>query len=263
MKEANDRLSCVCSDPTVVTTTGANGDDWQKLFDPNLGIYFLYNTETGEKVYTDGLTKEEALEVAKTNYINRQVQLAEEATEALRARERERRLKENAVKTIANLLRTRKCRRIVQELIAQSYMKRLDPYNGNLYYYNLVKRKRVGKKPINLAQKVRIQYSHSSSVVVKRNPGYIHNLQDIKPLQWNLRLDGDGNAFYENAVSPWLSSSVKPAGILPCCECTYSSTRLFILCTNINKYNYAVLCLNRWTASGCLHLLHLQRAHLC
>ena len=114
----------------------------------------MYNTETGEKVYTEGLTKEEALEVAKTNYISRQIQLASEATHELRERERQRKVKEDAVKTIASLLRARKCRRIVQELISLNYMKRMDPYNGKLYYYNLKSRKKVGQKPLNLGKKV-------------------------------------------------------------------------------------------------------------
>ena len=47
-------------------------------------------------------------------------------------------------------------------------------------------------------------------------------------MEWNLRIDSQGNALYENSVSPWLSSSVKPSGFLQCSVCKFAT---YLLCS--------------------------------
>ena len=204
----------IMNDAANMQRKGTAGEDtesdWVKMFDPLFDTHFFYNPETGEKVMANSLTMEESLKIAQGEYIAKQIKLAEEEVKRLRQRELDQKQLVSAGKKLQAVWKTKKARMLVYELIKKDYLKRIDPYTGKAYYYNVKTRKSSWEKPVSLGKK------------------------ELRVCEWNIRYDDTGTIIYENRVSPWLSSPIKPCGYIPCLVCTIQLSA--VQCSDCNLH---------------------------
>jgi len=90
------------------------------------------------------------------------------------------------------------------------FVRRVDAYSGNMFYYNVQTRLSSWTKPLLLGE------------------------DDLRPPEWVVRCDADGQWYYENRVSPWLSSTERPRSFLPCLVCNLQLS--FIRCDTCSQH---------------------------
>jgi hypothetical protein len=190
------------SDPQAKGADDVNLEDseWIKIFDAKFGEYFFYNKATGEKKEPNLLTKEECRKIAKSQFLSQQMESARKDALDLKAQELVVEIEEKAARMLQAAYRTRKSRKLICDMIAGIYVKRVDPYTGKEFYYNTATRQAQWHKPL----------------VLKGT--------DLQMPTWVLRVrkarDGTGDqTYYENRDSPWLSTATKPPGLIPCTVC--------------------------------------------
>jgi hypothetical protein len=187
------------------------GSDWKKMFDPDLESYFFFNRETGEKVPALALSVEDSTKIAEGNYVATMLAAAKADVEAMRSEELRKKQLLRVARMVQGAWRTRKSRRLRKHLLCLCVIKRADPYTGKQYYYNVQTRTRNITKPLMLGPR-----------------------EDLKLHEWGMRCDADGVWTYENRVSPWLTSTTKPAGFTPCLACKVQLS--FITCLSCQLY---------------------------
>jgi len=179
-----------------ITNQENKEEEWKQMFDPFSKTYFFFNPETGERIAATQISIQEAMDIAKQNYLDDVVAKAKE--DVFRARDEERQRKKEiwAARTLQSAWRTRTARNFVSMLTSQRWVKRIDPYSGQQFYYDLFTRESRWTKPLTLGK------------------------EDLRLPEWSLVFNETINVwFFQNNRAPWLSSQEKPLGHLPCFAC--------------------------------------------
>jgi hypothetical protein len=185
--------------------------DWSLLQDGFGGKYaqaFFFNQLTGQKVMCEELTKKDCTEIARSTLIAARANAMRDEVSKRATADDEKNAREVAVNQIIMKFRSRKCLRMVREMLRRSYVKRIHEVTGDLFFCNVRTGEGQSCKPLILGSSDGIQYENASD--------------------WECRVDPDSEfnthpptlgAFYYIHKTSGETSWYPPPSFITCFQC--------------------------------------------
>ena len=101
----------------------------------------------------DTLSDEEALAIARSNFVEERISIARQLAVNIRKEETRKWIEDKAIRKLQDMARCRIQYKRLRKLIDLVYIKRVDPYTGQMYYYNTQTRVAKWTKPLCLGSK--------------------------------------------------------------------------------------------------------------
>ncbi len=173
----------------------------------------------------DTLSDEEAYAIARSNFVEERISIARQLAVNIRKEETRKWVEDKAIRKLQDMVRCRIQYKRLRKLIDIIYIKRVDPYTGDAYYYNTQRREAKWTKPLCLGSK------------------------DLHVDQWVTMARADGQSlYYKQTIRPYEEKDTKPPGYRVCLECGFNlAKRRCFTC----EYEYCIECWERkhttWT----------------
>ena len=222
--------------------------------------YLLADYKTGERVMADSLSDEEAFAIARSNFVEERISIAKQLAVNIRKEETRKWVEDKAIRKLQDMVRCRIQYKMLRRLIDIMYIKRVDPYTGDTYYYNTQTRVAKWTKPLCLGSKDlhvdqwvtmgEFRANEKNCFEAKRSKEWPSPVDSpILTSQSGGTLDSPSTAkpdgqslFYKQTIRPYDESETKPPGFRVCLECGFNlAKRRCFDC----EYEYCIECWER------------------